>query len=276
VESKCTAATIQFGELCGRSIFNTIEKLKIGGESPLLFRLPFKNAKLSGFAGYKNDQFAVFLNSNRTLGYEVFTAAHEIYHLLEQYSKIKEDTVLQENGDDDSNQEIPEVNADLFAAELLMPEDDISKEFANQLALNSHRVPDESLIVNLQQQYYVEYKAITNRLAELELIGDKVAFKLNEILGKEESLPTLTKKLGYTNELNEPTKIFSLPKRLLKAVDDNYNEGSTSMDDLRVIFSYCDQTPQYFGYKEDELSDQARALMKKIQTELGSESNGKE
>jgi len=259
---------VDLGNYYGRSIFDVIEKVQIENKYPLLFRLPFKNDGLSGFVGYKNECFSVFLNSSRTLGYEIFTAAHEIYHLLENKSIIKENTVLQEDETSRST-EVSEIIADMFAAELLMPAGDISSQYDLLMSSNGFENPDETLIISLQQQYYVEYKAITRRLRELHKIDEKLEQKLNKILDKDNGLTKLTQKLGFSNVLNEPSKIVYLPKKLLKTVEENFRNGNTSFDDLIVLFSYCDLTPQDFGYEEDDLSEAAKALEAKLRAELG-------
>ena len=255
------------GNYCGRSIFDVIEKIEIDGSNTLLFRLPFKNNGLSGFVGYKNDRFSVFINSSRTLGYEVFTAAHEIYHLIENVSLIKANTVVEEN--ETLKKETSEIAADLFAAELLMPEKDILKEYERLLKINGLKNPDETLIINLQHQYFVEYKAITKRLTELHVIDDKVEQSLNKILVKENELPKLTQKLGYLNQLNEPTKTVFLPRVFLKAIEKNYKNNNTTFDDLVVLFGYCDLSPEDFCYEEDELSDGTKYLIEQIKSQLG-------
>lgn len=257
------------GNYCGRSIFNVIEKLNIDGTNPLLFRLPFKNDELSGFVGFKHNRFVVFTNTNRNLGYEVFTAAHEIFHLLENVIVIKEKTVIEEA--ETPRTEVHETLADLFAAELLMPEVDISEEYA-RLAKGDYR--DEALIIHLQQQYFVEYKAVTKRLKELTIIDSKIEETLNEILDKGNELEKLTKKLGYSNELNEPTRDISLPKDLLNATRANYENKDTTYNDLYVLFSYCNLSPEKFGYEEPELSQNANALMEKVLLELENEGDG--
>lgn len=259
---------IDLGNYYGRSIFDVIEKVQIDNKNPLLFRLPFKNNGLAGFVGYKNECFSVFLNSSRTLGYEIFTAAHELYHLLENKSIIKENTVLQEDETSRST-EVNESIADMFAAELLMPANDISKQYDLLMSSNGFKNADETLIINLQQQYYVEYKAVTKRLRELRKIDIKLAQNLNKILDIDNGLYKLTQKLGFSNVLNEPLGIVYLPKNLLKTVEENFRNGNTSYDDLIVLFSYCDLSPQDFGYEEDDLSEDAMVLEAKLRAELG-------
>ena len=260
------------GNYCGRSIFDIIEKIEIDGKTPFLFRLPFNNNDLSGFVGYKNERFSVFTNSSKTLGYEIFTAAHEMYHLIENASIIKQNTVVEEA--ETIKKEANEIAADFFAAELLMPEADIMKEYERLIKIGPLKKPDEALIINLQQEYFVEYKAITKRLAELCIINDKTEEALNRIIVKKNELFKLTQKLGYSNQLNIPTKKVYLPKELLKAIEANYKNKNTTYDDLVVLFGYCDLSPEDFGYEEDELTDSAKALMDKIKFQLGSESVG--
>lgn len=61
---------------------------------------------------------------------------------------------------------------------------------------------------------------------------------------------------------------------MLKAIEVNFKNKSTTYDDLVVLFGYCDLSPEDFGYEEDELTDSAKALMDKIKFQLGSESVG--
>lgn len=277
----------KIGNYCGRRIFDIIEKLDFDGNKTMLFRLPFQSSELAGFVGYKNKRFSIYTNTNKNLGYEIFTAAHEIYHLLEHSETIKENVVLVENIENsrDKETELSEKLADMFAAELLMPEDDIIREFNRLIEESKIKKPDEALIIDLQHQYYVEYKAITKRLKEISSkaaenlkieFNDDTERQLNNILNNAQELFKLTSKLGYSNELNMPseTKVY-LPRTFLKITGENYKNRHTSLDDLTVLFSYCDMSPQDFGYEEEELSDNAKTLAEKTRLQLGSEGFGK-
>lgn len=256
---------------CGRGIFDFLERIELDGQSPLLFRLPFKNHSLSGFIGFKNDRFSVFLNTNRTLGYEIFTAAHEIYHLIENASSIIEKTVIEE--EEHKSTDASEAAADIFASELLMPESDIKVEYDRIMRSNRLSYPDEAVVITLQQIYFVEYKAITKRLVELGLIKEDKAVELDKILQNGHEFYGLTLKLGYDNSINEPTKMVLLPKTFMKAIEENYKLGNTSYEELEAIFGYCDLPPEHFGY-EEQLSEVAIAIMNKIRSKLGSERDG--
>ncbi|KUO75222.1 MAG: hypothetical protein APF77_11340 [Clostridia bacterium BRH_c25] len=76
---------------------------------------------------------------------------------------------------------------------------------------------------------------------------------------------------------NEPskTKVY-LPKVILTMIEENYKGSLTNHDDLAVLFSYAGVAPEDFGYEEDEeLSDAAKALEKKLKAKLGSDRFGK-
>lgn len=269
------------GNYCGRNIFDVIEKLVIDGNNPLFFRLPFQNNELAGFVGYKKNRFAIYTNINKNLGYEIFTAAHEIYHIIENSLTVKEEIVIQEkiNKDKAAETDYSEILADIFAAELLMPEKDIVKEY-NRL-LDKYRLPyaDESIIIILQQMYFVEYKAVTKRLREIKKIDfdEQNEAQLNQILLQKNELSKLTKRLGYTNDLNEPSRNrVYLPKLILTMIKENYDNLLINYDDLTVLFSYCNAIPEDFGYEEDEeLTDAAKTLEAKLKVKLGSDCFGK-
>lgn len=262
------------GNYCGRSIFDFIEKFETDKGNIVLFRLPFENNNLAGFVGYKDSRFSIYTNTNKTLGYEIFTAAHEIFHVIENSTIIKENVILEENisNDGHKNNEISDILADMFAAELLMPEEDVIKEYNRLLDKNMLKRPNESIIIMLQQEYYVEYKAMTKRLKEIKDIefDDHMEDELNQILSSGNELVNLTKKLGYSNDINKPSinKVY-LPKIFLKMTEENYKNSLINFDDLTVLFSYCNLEPQDFGYEEDELTDEAKALEARLKAELG-------
>ncbi|ODA43032.1 ImmA/IrrE family metallo-endopeptidase [Desulfosporosinus sp. BG] len=279
IQDKANMLRLQYnlGNYCGRSIFDIIEKLEIENNNPLLFRLPFKNDELAGFVGYKNNIFTIYTNTNKTLGYEIFTAAHEIYHIIENGLVVKEQVIIQESfsKEQEEKTESSEILADIFAAELLMPEKDIKKEYhrlINKYGLSS---ADESIIVMLQQIYFVEYKAVTKRLREIgaENYDEGTEYKLNQILLQKNGLVQHTKRLGYSNDLNEPskTKVY-LPRVILTMIEENYKSSLTSYDDLTVLFNYAGSDPEDFGYEEnEELTDVA----KELEAKLGSDRFGK-
>lgn len=254
------------GNKCGRSLFSIVENLKLKNEIPLsLFRLPFDENDVSGFVGYKNNKYVIFTNTSKNLGYEIFTLAHEIYHLLENDADIREKVLIEES---ERYRIDSDVVADMFAAELLIPEKSLTVDFIRLKKESKTENIDFQIIIQLQQEYYVEYKAITNRLREIGLIEKKCESELNLILLNDE-LEILTKKLGYTNLLNQPSNEVHLPKRLLISVKENFDKGEIDFDDLSAIFSYCNMTPEDFGYNQEEkLSASVKAFLDDLSKEL--------
>lgn len=254
------------GNKCGRSLFSIVNKIKLKNGSQInFFRLPFKENNVAGFVGYKNNQYVIFTNTSKNLGYEIFTLAHEIYHLLENDAEVRDQVAIKESeqGCNDSDD-----IADMFAAELLMPKLTIIDDYNKLLQDSKSQKPDNKIIIQLQQEFYVEYKAVTNRLREIELIDEELEKELNTILLGEE-LNIITKKLGYTLELNSPSNKVQLPMKFLLAVEENYENREINYDDLMVIFSYCNQSPEEFGYKQDDsLSDSALQFLNELNKEL--------
>ena len=257
------------GNKCGRSLFSIVDKIILkNGNQINLFRLPFKENNVAGFVGYKNNQYVIFTNTSRNLGYEIFTLAHEIYHLLENDAEVREQVAIEESEQKNNNSDDI---ADMFAAELLMPKLTIINDYEKLLQDTKSKKPDYKIIIQLQQEYYVEYKAVTKRLREIELIDENLEIELNTILSGDD-LNITTKKLGYSIELNAPSNKVQLPMKFLNAIEENYEKKEINYDDLMVIFGYCNQSPEEFGYKQDEsLSDSALQFLEELNKELESE-----
>jgi len=229
-----------------------------------LIRTPFENLKLAGFIGYKYETFVIVTNTNLTYGYERFTVAHEIYHLLQNRVLIKENSIIEEMVDNDGDDEINEVLANSFAAELLMPRLDLQKNL-NIMTGNKTKDIDNSIVIQLQQMYGVDYVAITKRLEEIGFIDDKKKAELEVILETKGGLEKLTQSLGYTNELNQPSKDTYLLPKDLEIIKENYENGHTSYDDLVRIFSYLGCEPEKFGYENKvAISKEADDFMKSL------------
>ena len=237
--------------------------IEIEKTSIKLIRTPFNNLNLAGFIGYKHDAFVIVTNTNHTLGSERFTIAHEIYHLLENSVFIKANSVIEEMIDDNIK-DVKEIMANAFAAELLIPEKNICS-FVDEISKNGTKPIDSTMIVRLQQKYGVDYVAITKRLYEIGRINEKVQEKLNEGMLLDGQLENITKNLGYTNELNVPSKDTYLLQNDLEVLKENYDNGDTTYDDLVRILSYLGCEPEKFGYEDSiEVTDDAKDFMKKL------------
>ncbi|WP_461207606.1 ImmA/IrrE family metallo-endopeptidase [Clostridium sp. DL1XJH146] len=257
----------ELGNYCANQLLEILDSLEKDERINIeLIRTPFKNLKLAGFIGYKYDTFVIVTNTNQTYGYERFTIAHEIYHLLENRVYIKQNSVIEEmvnNNDGDVN--IHEQMADSFAAELLIPEKSL-KDNVNQITENKMKDIDSAIVIQLQHKYGVDYIAMTKRLKEIGIITDIQKKMLDKIVNFDGKLQELTKKLGRSNDLNIPSKDVYILQKNLEVLKSNFEEGNTTYDDLVRIFGYLGCTPEKFGYEEDsELSEEAKEFMKSLQ-----------
>lgn len=249
----------------GLRILDIVEKFKIDDIGDFFhFRIPFEENGIAGFVGYKFEKYVIMTNSNKTLGYERFTLAHELYHLLRR-TEVNNDTIVVENDDRENSDEY----ADMFASMLLMPELKFKKDFESYLVEYKIKNPNANVIISLQQDYGLEYKAITKRLVELDIIEEKIKLELDKITLEDSRLKSLTTKLGYTNEVNEKSNVVKLSKKFLIALSENNKNGELSYERLELILKGCYKTPEDFGYIKDEvLENEDNDFIKELNARL--------
>lgn len=217
-----------------------------------LIKKPFSSKGLFGFIGYKYKQFVIVINTNKSLGAQNFTLAHEIYHLLHQREEIKKNTFIDsENG----KELLKEKLADLFAIELLMPEEEFKLSVRDILNKDANALINTD-IIKLQNYYGVDYIAITKRLLELKMITEIKYTELNTIRDKGEALELLTKQLGLSISLNNATNEYFLSDKVLEIIKSNYDTDKITYDDLVTIFYWLDQNPEQYGYVRYQNPDQ--------------------
>ncbi|ADL50537.1 protein of unknown function DUF955 [Clostridium cellulovorans 743B] len=254
------------GNYCANQLLEILDRLEITERiSVKLIRTPFNDLNLAGFIGYKHETFVIVTNTNLTLGSERFTIAHEIYHLLENRVFIKENSIIEEMIESTvSINDVKEVMANAFAAELLMPKKDICNSI-DEITQNGKKPLDSMMVVRLQQKYGVDYTAIVKRLYETGKVNKQEQDKLNECVSVDGELERITKSLGYTNKLNTPSKATYLFQNDLEILKENYDNGYTSYDDLVRIFSYLGCEPEKFGYEDGiDITDDAKDFMKSL------------
>lgn len=122
--------------------------------------------KMSGFLILKNGQVAIGINQNHHPNRQRFTVAHELGHYLlhREQSNIFVDSMLfyrdQDSADGKTQQEI---QANAFAAELLMPEAVIEEHLRN----NEVDLYDPVEVAKLASKFGVSEQALTIRLVNL-------------------------------------------------------------------------------------------------------------
>lgn len=112
----------------------------------------------------RNNRF-ILINSNQPIGRQNFTIGHEFYHLFVQKDFLPHRCTT---GHFDKSS-ITEYYADLFSANLLMPEDGLLVQIPNEeLALNKIKT---GTLLELEQMFGVSHLALLYRLLGLGIVS---------------------------------------------------------------------------------------------------------
>jgi len=178
--------TLGLGDEPVSNIFRLLESKGI-----YLFKRPF-HGNASAMFMKTDDAHMVIINSNKTLGHQVFSAAHELSHYLyDSHLMGGICTVYKYNQD----MEIEKL-ADIFASHFLMPEDGIMKHLLKRTD-NGKKGITYTDIIYLQQYFNVSWSAMLNRVYNLGQISKTQYedYRENIRIKREASI------LGFTTEL---------------------------------------------------------------------------
>ncbi len=142
---------------------------------------------LAGMAVKLGNHKFMMVNQEHSLGKQHFTIAHEIYHLFIQQNFTSQRCIT---GLFDSQKDIEEKKADLFAANLILPESGVLNFIPNEERKKINSISTDT-IFRIQQYYSVSIKAVIFRLNEFGLV-DNSYFENYKIGNKERS-----RQLGY-------------------------------------------------------------------------------
>ena len=130
------------------------------------------DASFSGMSLKIDDEKFMLLNSIHPIGRQHFTICHELYHLFIQ--KNFEHIICDDNADPKEKAE--ETNADIFAANLILPRDGLLKLIPDE-ELKKDRVSIKT-ILEIEQYYSCSHRAMIRRLVGLELLSEKKSEEL--------------------------------------------------------------------------------------------------
>lgn len=241
VRDKCTV--VDYGII---DIFETSDRL---GYKTI--RYPLGEDAFLGFSMIKNSDRIIFSNSSQILAREIFTIAHEIGH---QRLHINEQsrTLIKDDNFFDSND--LEVEANYFAACLLMPKEEIKKFIRFELMDKNSETFDGLDIARIQTTFNVSYDMAITRLTALNIIDDDICIKLK----KHKIEHTASKLLSVINgntHLCFSSKIKSVPADFLKWVITNYNEKLIPIKSLNTALSFLDLKPEDVNIQDDDNSN---------------------
>jgi Zn-dependent peptidase ImmA (M78 family) len=125
------------------------------------------NDEISGLLLRTEESLIIGVAKEQSLARQRFTIAHEIGHILmHNFSDVHVDknfAVMFRSAQSSTAQDILEIEANTFAAELLMPESFIERELRNSVL----DVEDDEQLRRLAKKYQVSAQAMTYRLHNL-------------------------------------------------------------------------------------------------------------
>jgi len=224
-------------------IFTLLEDIGL-----ILFKKPINNSSLSAIFMQDKKNHLVIINSNRTLGHQIFSAAHELSHFY--YDKGMLGGICSANSSNTKND--IERLADEFASNFLMPDEGI-------IALAEKRKNKDGKLglfdmVFLQQYFKVSWIAMLKKLNSLNYIHNIDEFRNIGII-------RLTQMLGYDINLVSKTKDHFVSKRYMELVLKCYENDEISetrlkeyLEDININIddiSWLDEIKSGGGDNED-------------------------
>jgi len=218
-----------------------------------VIRYPIGRDSFLGFALIKDNERIVFSNSSVILSREIFSIAHEIghqkLHLSEQGLTIIKD-------DDFSDRDEYEIEANYFAACLLMPKDKVDKFIRFELEDKSISKWSGLDIARIQNTFNVSYDMTLIRLKALGILDEKLIDKL-KVEKLEKTISRLLNAVNGSVDLCKPMEAKKIPAKYLEWVVSNYNEKLIPIKTLEKALNYVDLKPEDLeNLSEDEIEDE--------------------
>ncbi len=214
-----------------KDIFEASEKLGYR-----TIRYPITAEAFLGFAMIKDSERIIFSNSSIILSREIFSVAHEIGH---QRLHLSEKGRMLIKDDDFFDRDESEIEANYFAACLLMPREKIEKFVRLELKDKDVTNWDGLEIAKIQTVFNVSYDMALIRLRSLNILNDAIIKKL-KIDKIEQTASKLLNVIGGNTDLCKATEVKKVPAEFLEWVITNYNEKLIPKTSLVTALSYLD------------------------------------
>jgi Zn-dependent peptidase ImmA (M78 family) len=223
-----------------------------------VIRYPLENEDLLGFSAKRDADTIIYTNTNVRLSREYFTLAHEIGHVILHFQD-KQSFLDNNNTLEDCTYNDKECEANAFAAELLIPEDELSKFLDFEISRSEHWNITAIDIARIMSAFSVSFDMALNRLRELNYINDAQKIRLaNE--KNERRVGNLLRSVAGNSNLNEPAGVVHIPYEFLNYVISNYNSNAIPLETLQKALEYCNLTlddikDQITEHKEEDNRD---------------------
>ncbi|MBE5912869.1 MAG: ImmA/IrrE family metallo-endopeptidase [Pseudobutyrivibrio ruminis] len=192
-----------------------------------------------------------YIGLNTSIAYDeqLFALAHELYH-------IETKTGLAYSFESDKEDERVERCADRFAAELLLPEEELKHLVVSEFGTDKLRgVPQTRMlrfIASIQCDYWIPYKSIVKRLKEEKYISHEDYEWLYSIDARSEDgiYYTILKALNedVANILNRRTETIGISNRGIEYLIQNYEDGIIDDDEFVETLELFGKKPEDYGF----------------------------
>lgn len=211
-------------------------------------RYPIGSESFLGFALIKETEKIIFSNSSQILSREIFSIAHEIGHHKLHLSE-QDKTIIRD--DDFFDRDENEIEANYFAACLLMPMEKVMKFIRLELNDKPVIVWNGLDIARIQTAFNVSYDMALIRLKFLKIIDENLLGKLR--LEKMEKTSTmLLNVINGNSDLCKPSTVKKIPAEYLEWVISNYTEKLIPKKSLETALNYVDLNAEDFENSMDE------------------------
>lgn len=207
-------------------------------------RVGFDSEKIDGLLYIPTtgkERAYIILNSNKPLINQIFTAAHEYYHYIMDYQKFRQMPYI---CDFSALKDVNEMKASRFAAELLLPDEAISREIQDYLCLKNMSRDEldfgdyAAMIIFLTVKYQIPLKAVIYRFYEEQHIRN-----IDEFIDNYEFIKKVLKEI----------KIFGKKVEVLYNTENDYVlPYSSTYEDMEKAFATGNAS------KENVLEDAAK------------------
>lgn len=170
-------------------IFNVLENYVARHDMPFdLLRYPVEDMDLCACTFIRKGRMFVMINSALPLSKQIFAAAHELYHIYCYFEEddselLRSGSILASSIIDEEAKEIEDMEANAFAAMLLVPKEQLDEQ---TVVYNlSYKDISVQTILKIMEIFAIPYKATVLRLLEEDKIDMKAARYLLQISEEE-------------------------------------------------------------------------------------------
>lgn len=212
-----------------------------------IVRCPFgDSSNMSGLFVKKREVRLIVINTERSWGHQLFTAAHEFYHM--KYNEGMSGSLCHAATFSDRLPE--EYDADKFAANLLVPTSGLEYVIEKEFGDTKLGFPE---IIYLEQYFMVSHKAMLWRLQEIGKLTNRERMQLSD------GIKSKARELGYDTRLYEKTRDYEIMSGLSRKVREALERELISegkAQEFLLSFGYDDWEEGGFAGNNDENMDE--------------------